>query len=109
MGIWTNAFKLPDHPDVTAEEKAFLSGLADKTRGRKMEFAAALAVESSKPLHNLGAQALIFLMPMLSQVFGREKAEKAAKLLENPKAVDFFLKELNGALPNGANHVKKRP
>lgn len=108
MGIWTNAFKLPDHPDVTAGEKAYLSGLANKVRGRKMEFTTALAMESTKPLHNLGAQALIFLTPILSELFGRAESERIIKLLENPKAVDFFLQELNGT-SNGANHVKKRP
>jgi len=109
MSIWANAFKLPDHPEVTPQEKELLSGLVLKVRGRNMEFTSTLALESSRPLHNLGAQALVFLMPLLTQLFGREEAEKVVKLLENPKAVDFFLKELNAALPNGANHVKERP
>ena len=109
MGIWTNAFKLPEHPDVTAQEKELLSGLAAKVRGRNMEFTSSLALESSRPLHNLGAQALVFLMPLLAELFGREESEKIVKLLENPKAIDFFLQELNAASPNGANHVKERP
>ena len=107
MGIWTNAFKLPGHPGLTAPEKAFLSGLSGKVRGRSMEFAVSLALESSRPLHNLGAQALVFLLPLLVQVVSREEAEKVIKLLENPAAIDFFLKELNAASANGANHVKK--
>lgn len=106
MGIWANAFKLPQHSDLTSSETALLSGLAAKVRGRHMEFAVSLAIESSRPLHNLGAQALIFLMPLLSQVLGLEEAQQMAKLLENRKAVDFFLKELN-ATPNGANHVNQ--
>ncbi|HNW45365.1 MAG TPA: hypothetical protein PKI19_12740 [Elusimicrobiales bacterium] len=109
MGIWANAFKLPAPPDVTDQEKLFLSELAQKARGRNMEFASSLAIESSRPLHNLGAQALVFLMPLLTQLVSREKAERVVKLLENPKAIDFFLKELNATLPNGANHVKKGP
>ncbi|OGS11217.1 MAG: hypothetical protein A2234_11035 [Elusimicrobia bacterium RIFOXYA2_FULL_58_8] len=106
MGIWSNAFKLPEHAEVNDQERALLLALAQKVRGRNMALAVSLAMESSRPLHNLGAQALVFLMPLLSQVFGIEEAEKAVKLLENPKAVDFFLKELNAASPNGANHVK---
>ncbi len=101
MGIWDNAFKIPAPPELTAADKALLSLLAGKVRGRKLEFAATLAVESSRPLQGLGAQALIFLMPLLQQVFGQEKSERAAKLLENPKAADYFLKELDSKPTNG--------
>ena len=109
MGIWGNAFKMPVPPDLTAEDKALLSLLAGKVRARRMELAAALAVESTRPLQGLGAQALVFLMPLLQQLFGREKSEHAAKLLENPKAADFFLKELDSKPNNGDEHVKKGP
>jgi len=112
MGIWSNAFRMPRHPDLTEQEKTFLAGVALKVRRREMGQVAALTVESTRPLHNLGSQALVFLMPMLGALFGRERAEKAVKLLENPKAMDFFLKELESVSEtddNGAKNVKKRP
>lgn len=104
MGIWANAFKLPKHPETTPEEKELLSKWAGTVRSRRMEGVASLSIEATRPLHGLGAQALVFLQPVIGAAFGREEAEKAVKLLENPKAVDFFIKALNGD-----EHVQKRP
>lgn len=109
MGIWDNAFKIPAPPEITPEDRELLASLAAKVRGRRMEFAASLALESTRPLHGLGAQALVFLQPLLAQVFGKDRAEHAARLLENPKAADLFLKELDSTPPNGDEHVKKGP
>jgi len=95
MGIWKNAFKLPEHREITEAEKKLLAVLAEKINKRSMGTVTALAVESTRPLHNLGSQALVFLMPLLNAFLAKEDTEKYVKLLENPKAVDFFLKELN--------------
>lgn len=95
MGIWTNAFKLPGHREVTEEEKTLLSGLALKVNKRAMGNVTALALESTRPLHNLGSQALVFLTPMISALFSREETDRFVKLLENPKAITFFIDELN--------------
>lgn len=95
MGIWKNAFKLPGHRAVTEEEKGFLAGLALKINRRSLGNVAALALESTRPLHNLGSQALVFLTPILGAVFKKEELEKFVKLLENPNAIDFFINELN--------------
>lgn len=91
MGIWTNAFKLPGHREVTEEEKKLLNDLAIKINKRSMGTVVALALESTRPLHNLGSQALVFLTPMLNAVFSKEETERFVKLLENPKAVTFFI------------------
>jgi hypothetical protein len=94
MGIWENAFKLPGRREITEEERTLLRELAAKIKGRSMGSVAALAVESTRPLHHLGSQALVFLTPMLNAVFNKEQTEKCVKLLENPGAVSFFLEEL---------------
>ncbi|MBI4800919.1 MAG: hypothetical protein HY796_00160 [Elusimicrobia bacterium] len=116
MGIWKNAFKLPGHRETTEEEKKLLCGLAEKINKRSMGMVTALAFESTRPLHNLSAQGLIFLMPMLNAVFNKEEVEKFVKLLENPNAVSFFIEQLNPESANPAanparerDHVKKRP
>jgi len=95
MGIWTNAFKLPGHRDVTEDEKILLTGLALKVNKRAMGNVTALALESTRPLHNLGSQALVFLTPMISALFSREETDKFVKLLENPKAITFFIDKLD--------------
>ena len=95
MGIWRNAFKLPGHRDVTEEEKKLLNDLALKINKRSMGTVVALAFESTRPLHNLGSQALVFLTPMLNAVFNKNETDKFVKLLENPKAVTFFIDAIN--------------
>lgn len=114
MGIWKNAFKMPCHPEPTAEEKALLCGLAGKVNKRSMGMVTALAFESTRPLHNLGAQGLVFLKPILGAVLDHQEMEKFVKLLENPKAVTFFIDQLDrdGGKPareTEKDHVEKRP
>ena len=96
MGFWSNAFKIPEHPEPSADEKELILKAAEKIRAKEMDYIASLAVEASRPVHGLGAQALVFLQPFLMTVFGADKTKKFVELMENPKAVDFFLKSLNG-------------
>ena len=98
MGIWDNAFKLPEPPEATAEEKKLLDALADKVRARRMGDLAAMALESTRPMHNLGSQGIVFLGPMLSMFFQKEEVLRYAKLLENPRAVAYLTERL-GADP----------
>lgn len=80
---------------MTDAEKAMLSSLAEKVRKRSLAYAVSLAVESSRPLHNLGAQSAVFLTPFLTVFLKREQVEAYIRVLENSNAVEFFLKELN--------------
>jgi hypothetical protein len=114
MGIWNNAFKLPTYAEPTAGEKTLLSGLAEKVNRRSMGMVTALAFESTRPLHNLGSQGLVFLQPILGTFLNKEDIEKYVKLLENPKAVTFFIDQLDrdGGKParkTEKDHVEKRP
>ncbi len=69
MGIWKNAFKLPKKKIVGAAEKKLLIKLADKVKKRGLSDIMLLSIESSRPVHNLGAQSLIFLMPFITMIF----------------------------------------
>ena len=95
MGIWKNAFKLPKNKVVSLDEKKLLFKLAEKVKRRKMSDIILLSIESSRPVHNLGAQSLIFLMPFITMIFKKEKAERFVKILENPDAVSFFIEQLS--------------
>ncbi|MBU2529614.1 MAG: hypothetical protein KKD35_01135 [Elusimicrobia bacterium] len=95
MGIWKNAFKLPKNKVVSLDEKKLLFKLAEKVKKRKMSDIILLSIESSRPVHNLGAQSLIFLMPFITMIFKKEKAERFVKILENPDAVSFFIEQLS--------------
>jgi len=98
MGIWDNAFKLPEPPEATAEDKKLLDALAAKVRARQMGDMAAMALESTRPMHHLGSQGIVFLGPMLSMIFEKDEVLGYAKLLENPKAVAYLVERL-GADP----------
>ncbi len=111
MGIWNNAFKIPEPPEPTPEEKKLLDALADKVKARGLGEIASFAVESTSPLHNLGAQAVTFIEPVLTTVFfKKEDVEKYRVMLENSKAVKYLIDRLN-AEPEKKDDpdVKKRP
>lgn len=110
MGIWDNAFKIPDPPEPTAEEKQLLDALAAKVRARGLGDVAAFAVESTAPLHNLGAQGLAFIEPALNAFFKKEEVEKYKALLENRKAVEYLVSRLSAETEKKEDpDVKKRP
>lgn len=110
MGIWKNAFKIPEPPEPTPEEKTLLDVLAEKIRLRGLGDIAAFTVESTAPLHGLGAQGVTFIEPALTMLFKKEDVEKYRALLENHKAVTYLVSRLN-AEPGekDAPNVKKRP
>ena len=108
MGIWDNAFKIPQPPEPTPGEKKLLDVLAEKVRRRGMGEIAAFTVESTAPLHSLGAQGITFIEPALTMLFKKEEVEKYRALLENSKAVKYLVSQLN-AEPEDASNVKKRP
>jgi len=95
MGIWTNAFKLPADRKVTGEEKKTLDYIAGKINKRALGQMAALALESTRPVHNLGSQGLVFLSPVLNMLFGAPEVEKIVRLLENPAAISYLAEKLD--------------
>lgn len=110
MGIWDNAFKIPEPPEPTPEEKALLDALAEKVKRRRMGDIAAFMVESTTPLHDLGAQGITFIEPLLAAFFKREEVEKYRAMLENRKAVAYLVNRLNSEKNEKDDpNVKKRP
>jgi len=110
MGIWDNAFKIPEPPEPTPEEKELLDVLAAKVRARSMGEVASFLVESTRPLHELGAQGLTFIEPALAAFFNREEIAKYRKILENSKAVTYLVDRLEaGTAKKETPNVKKRP
>jgi hypothetical protein len=115
MGIWANAFKTPVPPDLTAEERSLLDSLAKKVNDRgELGDMAAFALESTRPVHHLGSQGIVFLTPMLSMIFAKEEVARYARLLENPKAVTYLVERLQAEpekkpASQGEPNVKDRP
>lgn len=110
MGIWKNAFKIPEPPEPTPEEKKLLDVLVEKISRRGLGEIAAFTVESTAPLHNLGAQGMTFIEPALTMLFKKEDVEKYRALLENGKAMKYLANRLNAETEEKeAPNVKKRP
>ena len=89
-----NAFTLPGKAEITAEEAALIEKLAALIKKRNLELMATLAIESTRPLHTLGAQATHFLMPLMDFLATPRQQELYRKMLEKPKAVDRLLQLL---------------
>ena len=110
MSIWSNAFKIPEPPEPTQEEKDLLEVLAEKVKRRGLGEVAAFTVESTAPLHDLGAQGLTFIEPALTMLFKKEDVEKYRALLQNSKAVKYLVDRLNSEPEKKEDsNVKERP
>ena len=89
-----HAFTLPSAEELTPEQLARLDQLADAIRKRTMETPAMLAIESSRPLGGLAANAAYAIAPFLSLVVPEDEIAAAAKLMQHPAAVDALLDRL---------------
>jgi len=92
---WANAFKITKGEKISTEDEAWLSSIALKINARKMGDISAFLLESTVPLHNLGANVIQFFQPILGPVLDRNEIERFARLLENPMAVSGFVDMLN--------------
>lgn len=85
------AFALPKNPELTEDDKTMVRAVANKIRHYRLEGIALLGVEGTKPLHNIGNHAMMFLKPLLELALGTKNTDAISKLLDNPLAVDMLL------------------
>lgn len=91
---WKNAFKIKSGNKLTKEEEEYLSRLAEKIRKRSLADPVMIFLESTKPIHHLGSQAVVFCEPLVSLIVRQEEVKKFAGLMENPTAVDRLIEML---------------
>jgi len=94
MGIFANAFKIPEKLPVTDDEKQFIIKACEKIKERKMSEVAIFFAESTLPFHNLVSQLIIFGLPFLNFVFKKEDIDKLINILQKPAALEFFKNNL---------------
>ena len=94
MGIFGNAFKMPQRLSVTEEEKRFILKACEKIKAKKMSEIAIFFAESTVPFHNLASQLVIFGLPFLNFIFKREDIDKLINILQKPSALEFFKSNL---------------
>ena len=71
-----------------------LDKVADFITKRDLGLIAVLTVESMRPLHFLGAQALLFFEPFLNMLVNDEKIRLFRESFEDNTYVDYFLERI---------------
>lgn len=62
---------------------------------KRMGSAAIMAIESFRPLHNLGSQAMYFLAPFAEVFFKPKEYQEFAALLEKEENIKLLLKRID--------------
>ena len=73
------------------EDRALLERMARWLAERRLSVPAVLFLESVKPLHFVGSQALIFFEPMVKAVSSGKEYGRFASILESREGVESFL------------------
>lgn len=94
MSVWRNAFKINQGQELTEEEKDFIIKVVSKIKKVNLTTVALLTIESTRPFHTIGANFLYFIKPTIGFMFSDDEITKIAKILENPKGIDFFKSKL---------------
>lgn len=92
-------------PDAAARE-AVLERFARAVVARRLESAAVLFLELNRPLGFLFSQAALIARPFLSLFVSPADVEAAARLLDDPEALDRLLARIGelSAEPRGKHH-----
>ncbi len=95
MSTWKDrlrhAFAIDPGPqEPTADEEALLNRLAHEIVRRELTAPALAFLEMSRPLNGIGAQAMHFLMPMVTAVTSSASPHRLAALLERRQSVDWL-------------------
>lgn len=105
MKGWRNAFALdrPEDP-LTEQESDLLDRLAGALVRRRLTAPSLLFLESLRPLHFLGSQAMVFFAPFVKALVQGKDYDTLTELLERRTAVDALLGRIE-ALESEAPHA----
>ncbi len=76
------------------DNEEFVVQVADALCTRGLRLPALVGLEAGRPLSLIGGQVLWLLQPLLSLVVSRDMVGHAARLLEEPEAVDELIFQL---------------
>jgi hypothetical protein len=81
--------------DLSDDDRALLDGLADGIARRRLTPAALFFLESVKPMGWLGAQALLFLRPLVAVIWpDPQRWDRVQALLERRGSIELLLRRL---------------
>ena len=96
-----HAFALPKDTPLTPEQASLLDRIAAVIVTRQMQTPAVLALESSRPLGTLAANATHTLAPLLRGIVPAADLQAATQLMQHPGAIDRLIDRIH-ALPTDA-------
>ncbi|MCZ6601990.1 MAG: hypothetical protein O6952_03180 [Planctomycetota bacterium] len=97
MRGWRHAFALDrGDPPLKEDEERLLDRLAKALVRRRLSAPAILFLESLRPLHFIGSQALVFFAPFAKALVEGKDYDTLTSLLERRIAVDGLLRRIEG-------------
>ena len=92
---WAHAFSLdPEKAELDSEDEALLDKIANAIAKRGLQIPAMLWLESLKPLHFVGAQALMAFRPIASMVVDGEALKRLGEILERRDGIEQLLRRV---------------
>lgn len=77
--------------ELSKKDNELLDRIAEKVVKYQLTTPAVYMLESVKPLNVVGAQALVFLTPVLSAFFNREEIGRISELLERRETLEEII------------------
>jgi len=85
---------LEKNNELDPEKIKVLDAVAGFFKKRNISIIGTMLLESTRPLHYLGAQAMIFFEPFLNIIIKEEKLRLFRESMEDKRYVEYLLKKL---------------
>lgn len=76
---------------ITEQERALLTKLANKVVQLRMSAPAILFLESVRPMNYVGSQVMVFFSPLVRGFFGLPEWDELSRILEKRESIGLFL------------------
>ena len=92
---WAHAFAV-DSPtgEFSAQDREMVERLARWVVGRGLSAPALMALETGRPLNFVGSQVLVFLSPLLTQIFSPTEYDRFVRILEKRQSIDLIVEAI---------------
>jgi hypothetical protein len=90
-----NAFAVaPPGAEPTAEQREVADKVCREIVRRRLTTPALMALEMSRPMNYIGAQAMHFFQPIMSAIFDTRGYETFAAFLENRTSIEYLARRI---------------
>jgi hypothetical protein len=104
MKGWRHAFALDDPADpLTEGEEALIERIAQGIARRRLSSPAILFLESLRPLHFIGSQAMVFFAPVVKALVQGKDYDTVTSILERRSGVERLLQRIEALEEEGSH------